>query len=252
MGKGLLIKNVDFSNVAVDQVEITIPPEPVPCESVSLSPSSLTFTTVGQSQQVTATLTPVDTTDTLTWSSSNTNVATVANGLVTIHGIGTAIITAMCGTKTATITITQSTLRAPYALKVLANYIPGSIAAGSDMILAVNYQDGQQAVGQGYHADNTDLHVQNGAGHDIECIRVPYGATKAKVATSDSQRVTISYAYTVDTGSLITFQGDDYPEYLTSTTFVNTDEGVTVAYGQAIVFRTVSPQAETLSYVYFT
>lgn len=50
-----------------------------PATAISLDKSSIKFTTVGQTVQITATLTPADTTSTVTWSSSDTTVATVDN-----------------------------------------------------------------------------------------------------------------------------------------------------------------------------
>ena len=69
-----------------------------------------TLTQAGQSVQLTATVTPTDATDkSVTWTSSNTNVATVdATGKVTAVANGTCVITATTidGGKTATVTIT--------------------------------------------------------------------------------------------------------------------------------------------------
>ena len=58
---------------------------------------------------LTATVTPSDATDkTVTWSSSNPNIASVSNGIVTGHKEGTAVITAEAGSKSATCTVTVS------------------------------------------------------------------------------------------------------------------------------------------------
>lgn len=75
--------------------------------SVSLDVKSITLG-VGQSQNLTATLTPIATLDTLSWTSSNTKVATVSStGKVTAKGAGTATITVKTTKgKTASVKIT--------------------------------------------------------------------------------------------------------------------------------------------------
>ena len=61
----------------------------------------------GQTEQLTATVLPDNATDkTVTWSSSNTSVATVAGGLVTAVAAGEAIITASAGGKKADCKVT--------------------------------------------------------------------------------------------------------------------------------------------------
>ncbi len=65
----------------------------------------------GETVTLTATVLPDDTTDkTLSWTSSDTNVATVTDGLVTLLNEGTATITAQCGPATATCLITVKSL----------------------------------------------------------------------------------------------------------------------------------------------
>ena len=61
--------------------------------SVTLNKNSATLT-VGDTESLTATVSPDGATDkTVTWSTNDANVATVANGVVTAQGIGTATIT---------------------------------------------------------------------------------------------------------------------------------------------------------------
>ena len=74
---------------------------------ITLNKSSLNIN-VGSAARLTVSYTPYDTTDSrsVTWSSSNTSVATVSGGKVTAKKAGTAMITAKVGSKTATCKIT--------------------------------------------------------------------------------------------------------------------------------------------------
>ena len=250
MGRALVIKNVNFSDVALDTVTII---DDVPCTAISLSPSSLSFDTVGETKTITASLTPSNTTDTLLWQSSNANIASVdQNGNVTVHGIGTVVITATCGHISETLSITTEMLKAPYALKKVDNKYPGPVAVTGGSILVTDSSTNQYIVGQGYHAANEHLRIYGGQGNDVECVEVPYGATKVKIKTSDDVAVSISYTYVISTTSLLTYNDVEYAEYLRNQTFVNTNTGYDVEYGEAVIFRAVGSQADTLSYIYFT
>lgn len=61
-------------------------------------------------EQLTATVTPTDTTDTVVWSVNPTGICTVENGLVTAIKNGACVITATCGTQKATCNVTVSNL----------------------------------------------------------------------------------------------------------------------------------------------
>lgn len=70
-------------------------PSVVKVSSVSLNPSSLNLTKKGQTARLSATVSPSNATNkSINWSSSNSNVATVSNGVVTAVGNGNATITA--------------------------------------------------------------------------------------------------------------------------------------------------------------
>ena len=85
---------------------VTVEKKVVPVTSVSLDRTTLTMTE-GDTQTLTATVKPDNATDkTVTWSSSNTAVATVDGGKVTAVAPGTATITAKAGDKTATCAVT--------------------------------------------------------------------------------------------------------------------------------------------------
>jgi hypothetical protein len=81
----------------------------IPVESITVEPPVLTLImTETESATLTAKVLPADATDpAVTWSSDNEEVATVdANGVVTAHKAGSAIITATAGEKTATCPVT--------------------------------------------------------------------------------------------------------------------------------------------------
>lgn len=93
--------------------EVTVYTPYIEVTSVTLNKYSLDFIE-GESETLTATVMPVNATDkSIVWSSSNTLVATVDNGLVTAVKEGSATITAAAGGKTATCTVTVSAPEVP-------------------------------------------------------------------------------------------------------------------------------------------
>ena len=92
--------------------------KPVPAASVTFDKSELSLTE-GDTAKLTATVLPAETTDTLTWSTSNDKVATVKDGTVTAVAAGTATITATCGKFKAECTVTvKAPAAAPISVKV--------------------------------------------------------------------------------------------------------------------------------------
>lgn len=78
-----------------------------PLKSINLNKTSGTKY-IGETENLTVIYNPSNTTDNknVTWTSSNNNVATINNGVVTAKGIGNAIITAKVGSLTASYKIT--------------------------------------------------------------------------------------------------------------------------------------------------
>ena len=101
----LVIKGADFAANKLTTVTLVV--DETPCTAISLSDSTKTVTALGDFT-LTATVTPADTTDDVIWTSSDSTVATVANGVVSVVGLGTATITATCGEQTATCALDAS------------------------------------------------------------------------------------------------------------------------------------------------
>ncbi|MFH6991941.1 Ig-like domain-containing protein [Flavobacterium sp. FlaQc-48] len=101
----ITVKTVDGNKTATSAITVAS----IPVSSVSVSPTTASLY-AGNTQQLSATIAPANATNkSVTWSSSNTVVATVnSSGLVTAVSAGTANITATTqdGNKTATATIT--------------------------------------------------------------------------------------------------------------------------------------------------
>ena len=78
---------------------VKIAAAPVSVDSVTVTPASVTLNPNG-TQQLTATVSPAEATETVTWHSENEKVATVSDtGLVTAVGVGDTTITATAGGK---------------------------------------------------------------------------------------------------------------------------------------------------------
>ena len=117
MAKTLCVKNADFSTNKVTVVSFGS----TPCTGISFSQDTFSISSYDP-VTIEYTLTPSNTTDTLSWATSDSNVATVSGGVVTPVGIGTATITATCGTQTATATVTVALAYIPdYELGMLSD-----------------------------------------------------------------------------------------------------------------------------------
>ena len=68
-----------------------------PCTKVTLNKTSISFSEIGQMAIIYASTVPENTTDKVTWRSSNESVASVSEGVVISNGAGNCIIYAKCG-----------------------------------------------------------------------------------------------------------------------------------------------------------
>ena len=123
MAKTLIIKGADFS---ANKVATILFPG-THTESISVLPTTKTLTAISGTQQLTATLTPSDSTDPVQWTSSNDSVATVsAAGLVTATGCGSCTITATSNGHTATCSVTVEPVLSDYSRAVRTFIGPNS------------------------------------------------------------------------------------------------------------------------------
>ena len=102
MSKALVIKSADFSTNKLTTVNLS---NAVPCTGITLDKSTISATSFAD-QTNTPTVSPLDCTEPVTWSTSDSAVATVSGGVVTPQGLGIATITATCGSYSATCVVT--------------------------------------------------------------------------------------------------------------------------------------------------
>ena len=96
----------------------------IPATKVELDKTNIVFDSF-ETQTITATIEPSNTTNTAIWSSSNTSVATVENGVVIPQGIGNCIITLTVGSLSATCNITVNVDASPVVDLKLTNATDG-------------------------------------------------------------------------------------------------------------------------------
>lgn len=141
--------------------ELDLPIDPT---GISLNKTSLSFTGTGASQKLSATVSPSDATDkTVTWTSSNTAVATVSGGTVKAAGYGTATITAKTvNGKTATckVTVVQPSLTgiSVSSKPTKISYYVGDTLNTSGLKLKATYNNGStQTISSGFTCTPTAL-----------------------------------------------------------------------------------------------
>lgn len=172
-----------------DFITITVSAKVIPVTGISLTPSSITMK-VGETQSITAEVTPQDATDkSVTWESSNPEVATVNDGTVVGINPGSVTITAttVYGGKTAECTVT-----------IKANLAP-SVTVAADHISAVSaVLSGEANLTSSMAADMT-----MGIMYSLNSAVLPSNSTK--ISTNDinlKQGYEASYCYSVNVTGL--------------------------------------------------
>ena len=103
------IRNYIRDRLAYVDTEIESLTEPVACTGITLNVNTLTFTEEG-TKTLTATVTPENCTEKITWESDNKSIAIVSDGVVTTVSNGSCNITATCGNYSASCSVNISGL----------------------------------------------------------------------------------------------------------------------------------------------
>lgn len=132
-----------------ETTETTLPPE-IPCEAINLNKTELSFAALEETFQLTADIQPAGTTDIVSYTSSNSQVASVsATGLVTAVGEGTAEVTVSCGeiqsVCTVTVTVEKEKLNVKLSKTDMTLYLDHPEYASSWQIYLVLQDTGDRA-----------------------------------------------------------------------------------------------------------
>lgn len=187
------------------EIEVTYTAETVHPTSVSVSPSTASIE-AGETVQLTETVLPSNATDkSVTWSSSNTSVATVnSSGLVTGVSAGSATITVTTvdGSKTATCAVTVTPV-------VLTDYVQASSMEPGKSYLVVNGNTGSVYM------------MSNESGGSRQLVGVATTVTNNKISISASTAAKCLFnciQYTTGNNITTTLESDGKYLYTDSST----------------------------------
>lgn len=182
MATTLVIKSADFS---VNKLTTVTLDEQTQCTGISLDHSTLDVI-YGETGTLVATATPSDTTDTISWESSDLTIATVSNGVITPVGVGTATITVTCGNYSATCAVTcKAFMDTDDVTKRVGYFMSGNDLAGGGNGLPT-WTSTSSNVG-GFHSDNGNLHFYNLA--DIYPYALPVNTSRIQVTIANGSNI---------------------------------------------------------------
>lgn len=188
----------DQGQTYYDALEDALYP-PVPVSSVTVTPSTFQISSIGGTQQLTATILPSSAQATVSWSSSDTSVATVSeSGLVTSVAVGTATITAtadgVTGTAACTVALpTLSSISAVYTQSGTVYNTDSLDSLKSDLVVTATYSDSSTAT-----IPSTDYTLSGTLTVGTSTVTVSYGgktATFNVTVTEDNRYVTANLVH---------------------------------------------------------
>lgn len=177
MAKTLIIKDANFSTNKVTTVTIGS----VPCTDISLSESSFSITDYDP-VEVEYTVTPSNTTDAVTWESSDENVATVENGVITPVGLGTATITATCGEHSDTATVSVAIVCVP-------DYERGRVSSQTLYLANASNDSRVIAFGSGEQKTEHGIPPMTGGYDGKYAIKLPRGTNSVTIGFTSTLRL---------------------------------------------------------------
>lgn len=195
MSRALVIKNADFS--ANKLTTVTFGDEKS-CTGIVFSSDTITITGMDD-VEVEYEVTPSDTTDLILWDSSDKDIVTIDDGVMTVVGVGSCEITATCGTHIASATVTVSIIVTPEFTWGSMNYSSNHAYWTADQARFNCSGDGNQAI---------PFHVFNYNDHSLLIFPFLIPKKTAKVKVSRAGTGVNSLFYNANS-ALVWFKNED-------------------------------------------
>ena len=113
----------------------------VPCTGITVPSNTMSFTYDGENKTIEYTLTPAETTDTVSITSSDTSIIQIANDVATAVGVGSAQITITCGEQSTTINV-YAALSTGSSSRAINQGVEGGSWSDGDYARTVNQVSG--------------------------------------------------------------------------------------------------------------
>ena len=180
--------NVKTSNGKTATCTVTV--KNIEATSVKVTPATVTLE-VGKTQTVAAKVAPDKADQSVTWTSSNSSVATVSSsGVITAKAVGTANITAKTKNgKTATVAVT---VKAVEAASVTISAASNSCTVGSTVTLTAKVSPDKASQSVTWTSDNTSVATVSSSG-----VVTGKAVGRATITAKTSNGKTATYSVTV-------------------------------------------------------
>lgn len=192
---------------------------PIVVTNITLNTNSLSFATLNSTQQLTATTTPTG--GAVTWTSSDTSVATVSStGLVTSVGYGNATITATSGSVSATcsVAVAQATVTSISAVYTQSGTVYDTDSLDdlkSDLVVTATWSDSSTST-----VASTDYTLNGTLTAGTSTITVSYGGktTTFTVTVTSEYPTNYTWLYKASDGQTLTQRSDLVTKTITNGT----------------------------------